>query len=400
MPSTKQPHIDTVMGSNFNAAADNCAYPKEMKSSLKNYRHKQQPVGKPSDAYGSGANDFKMDEQYGSYPMAGESTLSYLEKTASSIDERKSAFKATLSNITKPTPEMLGYGSQSLYGGSSSSQAPAKPKAKPRSRGRKPANKTETMIKPDPIPSPVHSLPMKQPDKTTSISKDNMIDARLKQQQPGGWRIDETNKQMSSDHFHGSAAAMSTYSGEKNLTIPHTDVNTTYNHSNQTYQQYSSSHSAGHSLAQPAPFGSTHAHSKPESSMYSSHGTVHHPYTRTETTISNTPTVTTNSVQSTTNTASMANHPYSVHSSVSGLSHTTHQATVSLNSLTQPTMSLSSSTPYANASFDPLKPSNQPSHLLASHQEQSPAAVLPHTPQIDSLSLHSQHYSPYGKFDV
>lgn len=395
--------IDSVMGSNFNATNDISSYPNEMKSSLKKYRHKQQPIGKPQDTYGSTSSEFKMNDQYGSYPMEGESTLSYLEKTASSIDERKSAFKATLSNITKPTPDMLGYGSQSLYSGGSA-QPPVKPKAKPRSRSRKTPAKTETILKPDPIPSPVQSLPMKQPDKTASISnthhKDNVIDSRLKSQTPGGWRIDETqNKpQLSSDHYHGSAVpSMSSYPAEKNLTIPHTDVNTTYNHSNQTYQQYSSSHStAGHSLVQQSPFALTQ--SKPESSMYSSHGTVHHPYSRTESTaISQASTiVTTNSMQPTTNTASMANHPYSAHSSVSGLSHSPHQSTVSVNSITHPTLSLSSSAPFINTSFDPLKPTQSP-HLLATHQEQNASASLPpHASQIDSLSLHSQHYSPYG----
>lgn len=398
-----------------------------MKSSLKKYRHKQQPVqpsGKPHSAYGTPSNDYKMNDQYAPYHMDGtESTLSYLEKTASSIDESKSAFKATLSNITKPTPDMLGYGggsgsmssisgSQSLYGSSNSSnnsnsnnssliaqqQQPVKPKPKPRPRGRKPATKV------DPIPSsPVQSLPMNKGglvDKPALISSNNIKDSNLKPSPIGGhWRMDETNAATAA-----ASSAMGSYAlaAEKNLTIPHTDVNTTYNHSNQTYQQYSSPHSSsshsriGSGTGSGSGSGSipTHSQSKPESSsMYSSHGSVHHPYSsRTE----STSTATTNSMLTATNAGAgmSANNPYSVHSMNSSVS--------------QASPSLSSNHSYLNSPYESAKlatatttTNSSGSHLLSTshHQEQTTTAAVAAASlsQIDPLSLHAQHYSPYGK---
>lgn len=399
--------IDSMSG-HYSAGNDNCAYPTEMKTSLKKYRHKQQPNSKTPSVYGPGTSDFKMDDQYGNYPMEGESTLSFLEKTASSIDESKSAFKASLSNITKPTPDMLGYGSQSLYGNSSST--PVKAKAKPRSRSRKTGNKTENLMSSDPISSPVQPLPMKQTEKMPQSSmintKEDIMDPRSKPSS-SGWRMDDksaASKQMSTEHYAGSIGSMGLHSmssTEKNLTIPHTDVNTTYNHSDQTYQY--SGHPSTH--VPPSQFLLSHSHSKPESSMYSSHGTVHHPYTRAETSVSNSPTVTSNScnsgIQSQTNTASMSN-PYPVHSSFSSLQQQQQQQqqpTISLNSSSQQTSTLSASTPFSNTPFDPLKTAQSHNSHLLPHQEQSSAASLPHAPQIDSLGLysHSQHYSPYGK---
>lgn len=345
-----------------------------------------------------------------------ESTLSYLEKTASSIDESKSAFKATLSNITKPTPDMLGYGgggmggiggTQSLYGSSNNSssnlmtqQQPVKPKPKPRPRGRKAATKV------DPVPSsPVQqSLPMNKGglvDKPALISSNNIKENNPKPSSIGGhWRMDETNAVAGSGM--GSSYVLA---AEKNLTIPHTDVNTTYNHSNQTYQQYSSPHSSSHSrIGSGSGSGSgaipTHPHSQSKSetsSMYSSHGSVHHhPYSaRTE----STSTVTTNSVQTSSNSASMSAHnPYSVHSMSSSVS--------------QATSNLSSSNSYLNSQYESAKlgtatttTTSSGTHLLSSaYQEQTttPAAAAlasatASLSQIDPLGLHSQHYSPYGK---
>lgn len=371
---------------------ENCAYPTEMKSSLKKYRHKQQPSSKSQSMYGAGPSEFKMDEQYGPYnPIEGETTLSFLEKTASSIDESKSAFKSSLSNITKPTSDMIAYGAPSLYG-NANIQASAKPKAKPRSRSRKTANKSESSVSSDPISTPVQSLPMK-PDlmQPSSIAnaKDNMINARPKATS-SGWRVEEAsagNKHMPTEHYSSSMISHSTIPGEKNITIPHTDVNTTYNHSNQTYQY------SGQTVVPPTPFPLSQQN-KPESSMYSSHGTVHHPYTRPETTIPCSSSVTTNSnIQAQTSTTSVSNHPFSVHSSISSLHNPPQQQSTHL--IQQQTSAPSSSTAFNTTPVEPSK-SSQTSHNLPL-QEQS--SSLPHTPQVESLSLysHSQHYSPYSE---
>lgn len=399
--------IDSMSG-HYNTGGDNGSYPTEIKNSLKKYRHKQQTNSKTPSIYGSGPNDFKMDDQYSNYSMEGESTLSFLEKTASSIDESKSAFKASLSNITKPTPDMLGYGTQSLYASSSGTHTPIKAKAKSRSRGRKTTNKTDNLLTSEPTSSPIQPLPMKQTDKIqqSSNAKDDIIDSRLKSSSSssslsGAWRIDEkitSNKQLSTEHFSGPVGGMNSHSialGEKNLTIPHTDVNTTYNHSDKTYQY--SGQSSTHVL--PSPFLLSHSQSKPESSLYSSHGTVHHPFSRPETSISNSTSVTINSIiPSQTNTVSISSHPYSVHTPINSLQHTAQQPTISMSSSSQHSSTLSTTSPFNNTTFDPIKPA-QPSHLL-SQQEQSPPVSLSHTPQLDTLGLysHSQHYSPYGKF--
>lgn len=251
-----------------------------------------------------------MDDPY-SFPVQGESTLSYLEKTASSIDESKSAFKTSLSNITKPTADMLGYGSQSLYGGATlntSEPAPiAKPKPKPRSRNRKTAIKSEPIAKVESTPSPMASHAIKQPNKFGLSDRDEMGDMRVRST-PTPWRVDDLNapngpvhgtqqltpqqpqhqqSHASLSHHHStsapSAAAATALGGtqphptERNITIPHTDVNTTYNHTtNQTYQY------AGYPSYLPG--------NKPESSMYSAQGTVHHPHTRAESLSSSTST--------------------------------------------------------------------------------------------------------------
>lgn len=251
--------------------------------------------------------DYKIDDPY-SYPTQAESTLAFLEKTASSIDESKSAFKASLSNITKPTPDMLGYGSQSLYGSAVSAPAPApiaKPKPKPRSRGRKPANKPEPISKIDQsMPSPMTPQSLKQSDKFGMLPRDDMNDMRVRSTAtPTPWRIDDINAPSGTPHsqlpaqpsqqhhqLHAShashqhsASALSgtqSHSVERNITIPHTtEVNTTYNHTtNQTYQY------SGYPSYLP---GAT----KSESSMYSAQGTVHHPHTRSESLTTNTSTV-------------------------------------------------------------------------------------------------------------
>lgn len=127
-PNYKNYNTDSMSG--HYSTSDNCAY----SGSLKKYRHKQQHNNKTPQIYGGGSNEFKMDDHYAGYPMESiesESTLSFLEKTASSIDESKSAFKTSLSNITKPNPDILGYSSQALYG-SSAPSIPAKSKAKPK----------------------------------------------------------------------------------------------------------------------------------------------------------------------------------------------------------------------------------------------------------------------------
>lgn len=224
--------------------------------------------------------------------------MSFLEKTASSIDENKSAFKASLSNITKPTQDIFGYGSQPLYGSSGSVATPAqipKPKPKPRSRGRKTAIKPEPKTKIEPTPSPIsiasHSI--KPSDKFSSVGgSDDANDMRVRST-PTPWRIDEMSVASGSVQLpqaqqllipHGHQHSSSTLSGtqshstERNITIAHTDVNTTYNHTtNQTYQ-YS---------GYPSYLPST----KPESFMYSAQGTVHHPHTRAESSTTNTSTV-------------------------------------------------------------------------------------------------------------
>lgn len=271
-----------------------------------------------------------MDDPY-SYPVQGESTLSFLEKTASSIDESKSAFKASLSNITKPTADMLGYGSQSLYGSTAlntNEPAPiAKPKPKPKPRGRKPANKPEPVAKVETIPSPMAPHSMKHPDRYSLSGRDELA----MRSTPTPWRIDDINasgapaahaiqplaaQQPHASHgHHHSAPATSTASAlgatqshptERNITIPHTDVNTTYNHTtNQTYQY------AGYPSYLPG--------SKPESSMYSAQGTVHHPHTRAESLNTNT---------STTSSLSSSNMP-SAHSSAASSNPYSSQPTAS-----------------------------------------------------------------------
>lgn len=217
--------------------------------------------------------------------------------------------------------------------------------------------------------------------------KDDVIEAHSKSTSIG-WRIDETNKIKKSNSIdnYSSSISMGLHSvpsNEKNLTIPHTEVNTTYNHTDQTYQ-YSGQTST---VVQTSPFLLSHSQSKPESSMYSSHGTVHHPYTRSEASISNSSTSTTNSgLQTQTNTASISScHPYSIHTQASNI-----------NPIGQQTSILPSMAPFSNIPFEPLKSAQSPN--LMAQQETSPAVSQPHTPQIESLGLysHSQHYSPYG----
>ncbi|XP_031636491.1 uncharacterized protein LOC116349266 isoform X4 [Contarinia nasturtii] len=277
-PTQKSNYNSTDVMSGHYTTSDNCAYSVEMKSSLKKYRHKQQTNNKTQPIYGGGSNEFKMEDHYGATystmePLASESTLSILEKTASSIDESKSAFKASLSNITKPNTDMLTYGTQSLYGNSNASQAPVK--AKTRARGRKTGNKAENLLKSEPITSsPVSSLPMKKNERISASSTkvDDVIESHSKSI-PVGWSVDEAHiakKLNPADNYSSSIGVglHSISSNEKNLTIPHTDVNTTYNHTDQTYQ-YSGQTPA---LGPTSPFLLSHSQNKPESSMYSSHG--------------------------------------------------------------------------------------------------------------------------------
>lgn len=168
----KQPYGMPPYG-NYHPAATQELYQNQMymneKDTLRKYRHK--PATKPT--YLAQSELIKDNFTGYPYPMeSAESTLSFLEKTASSIDESKSAFKTTLSNITKPpTPDISPYGSSQSP--STFSPAPAKPKAKPRPRSKKAAQQIIPPPSPTPVPVAVpqmqENIPVKMPkEKTTS----------------------------------------------------------------------------------------------------------------------------------------------------------------------------------------------------------------------------------------
>lgn len=198
---------------------------------------------------------------------------------------------------------MFGYGSQPLYGSSGSTAAPtqiSKPKPKPRSRSRKSVIKQEPMSKIDSTPSPISTAPhsMKPSDKFSLVgARDDMNDMPVRST-PTPWRIDDMSvssgsvhappllqqpqaQQLSTSHSHQhsspSLSGTQSHSTERNITIAHKDVNTTYNHTtNQTYQY------SGYPSYLPS--------AKSESSMYSAQGTVHHPHTRADSSTTSTST--------------------------------------------------------------------------------------------------------------
>lgn len=133
---SKQPYGGAPYA-NFNAGAAQEHYQSQMLANDKDVLRKYRKSNvKPAAAY-AGQGEMPKDSMYG-YPadvQHSESTLSYLEKTASSIDESKSAFKATLSNITKPpTPEIPPYASSQSPSFFAAATAKPKPKSRPRAK--------------------------------------------------------------------------------------------------------------------------------------------------------------------------------------------------------------------------------------------------------------------------
>lgn len=119
--------------------------PSPTNNSLKNYRHKASKLSPNSE-------DFHFNDN--SNIQDSETSLSFLERTASSINENQSVFNASLSDITKP--QMM-----------SPAVVPAtKSKAKPRSKAAATPKKPPKAPKP-----PAEPKPPKEKAKTTKKSK-------------------------------------------------------------------------------------------------------------------------------------------------------------------------------------------------------------------------------------
>lgn len=120
--------------------------PSPTNNSLKNYRHKTNKLSPNSEDFHFGDHSNIQDS---------ETSLSFLERTASSINENQSVFNASLSDITKP-PQMMSPAVATV----------TKSKAKPRSKAAATPKKPPKAPKPPPEPKPP-----KEKSKTTKKSK-------------------------------------------------------------------------------------------------------------------------------------------------------------------------------------------------------------------------------------
>lgn len=343
----------------------NQMYPTETKGSLKKYRHKQLP--KTSQGYGSGG-----DDSYNPYPMdGGQSTLSYLEKTATSIDENKSAFKASLSNITKPTIETSPYGQPSQpY--TNPAPPPTKPKPKPRSRSKKTAtpavvvpppivNKNEHIIRTEPKPpkekaskkSKIDNSPSSYTSSMTSdvspLPQEKSLASQIVHAQPmaSSYGSLPTPNYPYSDYHHAAAASYLPHAMQS-----HTQTSS-HAHKNQMAEMQAPIQSTASSMQQPTDTMS-YARSLSSSSSSSHH---HHSYPKMEANQTTAPS------SASTPSSQLSGHSTSGHGYASGTStghsttdhrsHTSQHPSASQHSLTSAVVPSDPMSSYAATSAYP-----------------------------------------------
>ncbi|XP_037035500.1 uncharacterized protein LOC119073821 [Bradysia coprophila] len=150
--------------------------PSPTNNSLKNYRHKASKLSPNSEDFHYNDNSNIQDS---------ETSLSFLERTASSINENQSVFNASLSDITKPPPMV------------SPAVIPAtKSKAKPRSKAAAAPKKPPKAPK-----QPAEPKPPKEKSKTTKKTKNANVPVPAPLPSAGSL---EHNSNSSSSSYPGS----------------------------------------------------------------------------------------------------------------------------------------------------------------------------------------------------
>lgn len=152
--------------------------PSPTNNSLKNYRHKTSKHSPNSEDFHFGEHGNVQDS---------ETSLSFLERTASSINENQSAFNASLSDITKP-PQMM----------SPTVVPPAKSKAKPRAKAPAAPKKAPKTPKPPAEPK----VPKEKAKSTTKKSKQNVP-------------VTPAPLPSTASHEHNSNSSSSSYAGSE-----------------------------------------------------------------------------------------------------------------------------------------------------------------------------------------